>query len=143
MERYTRVPNNMIRNPSLSHYEKVVLICIMSYNPKFPSYTKIGEDLSLSRDRVWKSIKALERDGILIIDRQGRSNLYTIRWDFLEAEYSGAQSGFEFVEELKAGVTPTVRIKSPGKIIHTVGGVIHNGKKPVRHTDYTSPPGGL
>lgn len=76
---FTPVPNYVIRHPELSVYAKLVYTYLLSLNPAFPSYERICEALSLSRERVWKSLKELESFGAVNREKLGRNNRYKLK----------------------------------------------------------------
>ncbi len=73
---FTKVPNRLIRDPSLDVYEKMVYIYISSFSPSFPSYRKMMHDLKMSMDKLSKCIKKLREMRLIKVYRQGRHNVY-------------------------------------------------------------------
>jgi biotin operon repressor len=90
---FTQVPNQIIRSKKLNAYDKTVLFVIASYNPSFPSYEKIAEDAGLSRDTVWKCLKRLKKIGLISINKEHRSNTYTLNFDRMTQFKTSPQDG--------------------------------------------------
>jgi len=78
---FTKVPNVLIAS-TLNIYEKMVWIVIqkhkMNKNECWPSLKKIAKESSCSVSTVKKTIKSLEKRGLVlrIIDKKRRSNVY-------------------------------------------------------------------
>lgn len=76
---FTKIPNNLIRNPRLSPLSKTVYILIRSYSPSFPSYARILHESGIaSRTTLSKCLNELKaKKFIRVIDSsKHRSNLY-------------------------------------------------------------------
>lgn len=83
---YTRIPNKVIWSKILSKNEKLVLIAIMSFNPRFPSYSVLMEITGIQRrNNISEAIKGLVSKNILRYARggseSGLSNEYKVYWD--------------------------------------------------------------
>lgn len=76
---FTKIPNHVIKDPSLSPYAKAIYILIKSYSPSYPSYNRIMEQTGIgSRSTINKGLSDLKAKGLIrIIDSpKYKSNLY-------------------------------------------------------------------
>ena len=65
MNKYTLIRADLIRDPNLSPYEKIVLIDIITYHNKdkgysFPTYEMIMKDTGVNKRTLMKSLSKLE-----------------------------------------------------------------------------------
>lgn len=65
MNKYTLIRADLIRDPNLSPYEKIVLIDIIMYHNKdkgysFPTYEMIMKDTGVNKRTLMKSLSKLE-----------------------------------------------------------------------------------
>lgn len=80
------VPNRVLRSKILDNHDKVIFALIASCGAHdtdnaFPSYPKLMEWSGQSRDRVWKSLRHLEKGGLIRRYKQGRKVLYRTWWN--------------------------------------------------------------
>lgn len=80
---FVKVPREVLKHPTLTAYEKLVIIAILDYQgfgrPKkaFPSQKTIAKDLNLSLETIKKTIKSLKLKHILIIGKSKIKNRNT------------------------------------------------------------------
>lgn len=81
-ESFTRIPNRAIRDSSkLDAYDFRVLCCIMSCGETgFPGYDALMKWTGFSRERVWKSLRILEKHNFIQRYKRGRGILYSHWW---------------------------------------------------------------
>lgn len=84
MINFTQISNNVIRNPLLTPYEKVVLGVIQSFSPSFPSYSIIAKYSGMSVSKAKEVVKELVRQNVLVYikgkSRVGKwNNEYSIK----------------------------------------------------------------
>ena len=86
---FTQVPNFILEDPKLSLGAKVVYAMFLRYawhnDQCFPGQNTLSEAIGMSRSRVTQYVSELEKTGMISIQRrgQGRTNLYTIRFQVL------------------------------------------------------------
>lgn len=79
---YTKVPNEYIRDPSITSSEFRVLVSILSYgygnHPSFPSQDTIAQDIGLTTRAIRYNLKSLIKKGLISYKRRGfnKSNVY-------------------------------------------------------------------
>lgn len=90
MSKYTLISNDLIRDPNLSPYEKIVLIDIISYHNKdigyaFPTYEILMNDTGINKRTLMKSLDVLEK--LDFIKREtlegGNRNKYIVNEKYL------------------------------------------------------------
>ena len=83
---FTQIPNFILKNPELSVGAKVTYAMFLSYawhnDSCFPGQERLAEDMGMSRSRVTEFVGALEKAGLVTIQRrgQGKTNFYTIHF---------------------------------------------------------------
>ena len=96
-EGFTQVPNFILRNGALSVGAKVVYAMFLSYawhnDSCFPGQERLASDMGMTRPRVTQLIAALERAGLVSIQRrgQGKTNLYKIHFQVKNRKNGQAQ----------------------------------------------------
>lgn len=129
---FTIIPNDVIRSKKLDVYDFRVLACIASCcgndQAGFPSYEKLAEWTGLSRDRVWKSLRKLDRFNLIRrYKKEGDQKVfYKMYWMEDPNQLNGAKR-INYVDNSENSVDKPVR--------HT--------DYLVRNTDYPSTPHGL
>jgi hypothetical protein len=77
-EGYGIIPKRFLRIPEISAYGKLIICYFMAHtgggNWCFPSIARISKDLGLSRATVMRSLKLLEKDGIISREKLNPSN---------------------------------------------------------------------
>lgn len=74
-ERFTQIPNKLIKLKELDCIEKMILINFMSYGENiYPSITRICEELNISRPTCVKKIKKLKDNGYLKVTKNKSLN---------------------------------------------------------------------
>jgi hypothetical protein len=64
------VPNDFIRDSTINHKTKTVLMIILSRNPSYPSYKKLKEESGISKGAIHKALRELVcRKIIKVIDK--------------------------------------------------------------------------
>lgn len=75
------LPNSICRTSRLDPYDKAILIAILSCGDNaFPSYTCLEKWTGISRPRVCKAIKNLERLELVYRRKVGQKIVYITRW---------------------------------------------------------------
>lgn len=120
---YTPIPNDLIKSLRLDVYDKVIFMIIASLSPSFPSYSKIAEWSGIKkRDRIAKSLKNLERIGIITRYKKGRKIYYETHWD----EKHTAPKGAELVTYGNQSTVPISHRRSiighPGELVSVTQG---------------------
>ena len=88
---FTQVPNFILKNSEISVGAKVTYAMFLSYawhnDSCFPGQDRMAEDMGMSRSRVTEFTGALERLGLISIQRrgQGKTNIYTIHFQVKQA----------------------------------------------------------
>lgn len=62
---FSKIPNQLINNPRLLPYEKLIAIYIMSYKTCFVSQTTMGDHLGLSKSTVQRNMSGLIRKNVV------------------------------------------------------------------------------
>ena len=77
---FTQIPNRAARNPGLSVYDFRILVCIISYDPSFPSLSLLSEISGISRAKTVDCIKKLVALRIIKKEKRGfkKNNLYRL-----------------------------------------------------------------
>lgn len=119
-ERFTMVPNRVLRSTVLTVYDKLIFSLIASCgahdsSDAWPSYDVLGEWSGLSRERVWKSLQTLERNGLLRRFKKGRKIVYLTWWNSSSGEPMGSQSVRYTNYNSSSGELQSVRLANPIK----------------------------
>ena len=96
---FTQIPNSLLRCSGLDVYDKALFCLLASYNPCFPSYAALSEELDISFGRISKSIKKL-LDCSIISYEQGslkakKNNEYII---LPESDWKLPQTSLHLIE---------------------------------------------
>jgi DNA-binding MarR family transcriptional regulator len=83
---YTKIPNQVIRNPDLLPVEKLILIYILTFEECFAGLENFGNVLGFSRSTIQRSMAKLIKRGLVI---KIRSNQRGFRYS---ADLSGLVS---------------------------------------------------
>lgn len=74
------IPNRVLLSKELDAYEKVIFCLIaMCGKEAFPSYPRLMEWSGMSRDKVWKSLKTLEKMNLIQRFRK-QGKIYYVTW---------------------------------------------------------------
>lgn len=91
---FTKIPNQLIRNNRISSSALRLVAAIMSYNPSYPSYSKLSKNTGLCRETISSSLKELVAWGIVDYIQGNsfkNSNKYIIRpiseWHIFSSEF--------------------------------------------------------
>lgn len=91
--------HSFIRDPKLDIYEKLVFLHLKTYaggkNSCFPGQTTIANDLKISRDKVIKTLKSLQKKGALLIINQKKENNRKTTNLYIIAKYDPEKMEFE------------------------------------------------
>ena len=78
------VPNFLLKSSKLSAGDKMAFAMVLSYAWQndycFPGQERLAKDLGVTARSVRTNLKALEREGLLVIRRrgQGKTNIYEL-----------------------------------------------------------------
>jgi DNA-binding MarR family transcriptional regulator len=81
---FTMVPNFLLKSSKLSAGDKMAFAMVLSYAWQndycFPGQERLAKDLGVTARSVRTNLKALEREGLLVIRRrgQGKTNIYEL-----------------------------------------------------------------
>ena len=112
---FTKVPHDIVRDPSLSCVEVRLWIIIYGYSEGYPlTITKLCEIAGVSRHTCLKTIASLEHRGLLRVtkNRGGKSSYKAVATGAEIAPVSGAEiapvSGVEIAPVSSAEIAPVV-----------------------------------
>ena len=89
---FTRIANTVCRDPFLCPFDKAVYMAIASCDPSFPSYETIMKWTGISRERLWKSLRNLEKFEMISRIKQGKKIVYRTYWTSSPHELIEGQS---------------------------------------------------
>jgi biotin operon repressor len=81
---FTQVPNFILKSKKLSSGDKMVFAMLLSYAWQndycFPGQERLAEDLGVTDRSVRTNLKALQKQGLLVIVRRGlgKTNIYEL-----------------------------------------------------------------
>lgn len=81
MKNFTQIQNTLIRSPSVSLRAKMLYIYLSSFNPCYPSRSRIYKDLKIGRRSLTDALDELQSLGLLTYvkgNSKKRSNKYTL-----------------------------------------------------------------
>ena len=81
---FTQIANELIRSTNLNSDEKIIFIILSSFNPSFPSISKLCDLTGWGNKKTIKVLHSLESKNLIHIERKtGKSNLYIIDKDYV------------------------------------------------------------